>query len=479
MRKLVLMVCLTIISGNVVLAQDESFQEWLKKDQASFQQFLKEEDRAFSEFLKKDWEAFLTQQGLKPYSKPKPVKMPVADEHKKPKPQKPLPKVKKLPPPPPKPKPIVRKKAPKPPVKKVFTVQYYGRTLELPEVKSVSLQLTPPLNNDKISNVWTTLASVNHDPLLTHLSKLQKELSLNGWGFLELVHTVACKLTRNDENACTAYTWFLMNKLGFKAKVAFKKDRLFLLMPSDHLMYERPFITVGKEKFYFISFNKPLDLSGKVYTYRSDYKKASKNMALAIQKLPQLSEAAKEKIVRFTFKGQSHTIKLQFNGGVVDFFKRYPQTEIVVYFKAPASQQLRYSLISQLRPLVKNLDEWNAVNLLLRFVQTAFNYKTDDQQFGHEKYMLPDETVFYPSSDCEDRAILFAFLVRNLLGLEVIGLDYPNHIATAVNFHSQVPGKYVMFKGKKFVICDPTYINADAGMVMPELAGIAPKVISF
>jgi hypothetical protein len=63
--------------------------------------------------------------------------------------------------------------------------------------------------------------------------------------------------------------------------------------------------------------------------------------------------------------------------------------------------------------------------------------------------------------------------------LEVVGLDYPNHVATAVHFHSEIPGKAVTFRGKRFVICDPTYVNADAGMEMPDFKDITPKVIVF
>jgi hypothetical protein len=112
-------------------------------------------------------------------------------------------------------------------------------------------------------------------------------------------------------------------------------------------------------------------------------------------------------------------------------------------------------------------------------VQTAFDYKTDDQQFGKEKYLMLEETLYYPSSDCEDRSILFSYLIRNLLKLKVIGLDYPGHIATAVNFNSDFAGESINFNGNKFIVCDPTFINADAGMEMPQFKDVDPKVIQF
>ena len=125
------------------------------------------------------------------------------------------------------------------------------------------------------------------------------------------------------------------------------------------------------------------------------------------------------------------------------------------------------------------MTEQQAVNFLLRFVQTSLKYETDSEQFGEENYLFPEETLFYPYSDCEDRAVLFAWLVRSLLKLDVIGLDYPGHVAAAVSFSEKVNGASIDYHGKTYVVTDPTYINARAGMVMPGYRQHKPRVIAF
>ena len=125
------------------------------------------------------------------------------------------------------------------------------------------------------------------------------------------------------------------------------------------------------------------------------------------------------------------------------------------------------------------MTEQQAVNFLLRFVQTSLKYETDEQQFGEENYLFPEETLFYPYSDCEDRAVLFAWLVRSLLKLDVVGLDYPGHVAAAVNFSEKVTGASINYQGKRYVVTDPTYINAGAGMVMPGYQQYEPRIISY
>ena len=53
-------------------------------------------------------------------------------------------------------------------------------------------------------------------------------------------------------------------------------------------------------------------------------------------------------------------------------------------------------------------------------------------------------------------------IVRTLTGLEVIGLDYPGHIATAVRFTSDVPGDVITYDGKRFVVRGPGNIEIEA-----------------
>jgi hypothetical protein len=102
-------------------------------------------------------------------------------------------------------------------------------------------------------------------------------------------------------------------------------------------------------------------------------------------------------------------------------------------------------------------------------VQTAFDYKTDGEQFGRERSLFCEESFYYPFCDCEDRAILFTTLVRDLLGLKTALLYYPGHLAAAVEFNENVSGDYLTIEGRRYTVCDPTYIGASIGMTMPTM----------
>ena len=57
--------------------------------------------------------------------------------------------------------------------------------------------------------------------------------------------------------------------------------------------------------------------------------------------------------------------------------------------------------------------------------------------------------------------------MRDLVGLDVILVYYPGHLAMAVNFPGDVEGDYITFEGRKYTVCDPTYIGARVGETMP------------
>ena len=81
-------------------------------------------------------------------------------------------------------------------------------------------------------------------------------------------------------------------------------------------------------------------------------------------------------------------------------------------------------------------------------------------------------------TDCDDNAIFFAQLVKNLLGMKVVIIHYPGiHLAAAVKFdNSNMQGDYVTVDNARYFICDPTYFGSNIGMAMPDLRNNAVQI---
>ena len=156
----------------------------------------------------------------------------------------------------------------------------------------------------------------------------------------------------------------------------------------------------------------------------------------------------------------------------------YPQSEFELYFDTNGSSLLHHGLLAELGKHTAKMSEEEAVNFLLAFVQKSFAYKTDDEQFGREKYFFVEESLHFPYNDCEDRSVLFSWLVSKLVGIKVVGLVYPGHMTTAVALKN-IKADYATadVHGSQFVIADPTYIGATVGMAMPSYQKLKPKRI--
>ena len=83
----------------------------------------------------------------------------------------------------------------------------------------------------------------------------------------------------------------------------------------------------------------------------------------------------------------------------------------------------------------------------------------------------PEETLLYPYADSEDRSILLARLVRDVVGIDVVLIYYSkDHLAVAVDFTDAVAvGDFLKLEDRRFIICDPSYIGGHVGETMPTM----------
>ena len=170
---------------------------------------------------------------------------------------------------------------------------------------------------------------------------------------------------------------------------------------------------------------------------------------------------------------------------LISFFATYPTsmlddnfcTRWSFYANTPMSERIKKQLYPSLQKTIQGKSQYEAANVLLNFVQTAFVYEYDDKVWGGDRAFFAEESLYYPYCDCEDRSILFSRLVRDLLGLKVLLVYYPGHLATAVCFTDNVTGDYISLNNQKYVVCDPTYIGAPVGATMPDMDNSSAKVI--
>ena len=475
----------TVLYSAAVSANSE-FQQWMQQQsqgvtaqKKEFQEYKDKRDKEFTAFLKTQWKPVDIVRGEVLDESPKPVVMPVAE-----------PAI--VPPAPPAQKPVVISLPRPAPVKKPETaplpvvpdgrpviIDFYGRQVRFYYDASLSRKLVSRINKEAVSDYWSALSRSEYQGLLQQLQQQKKSLQLNDWAYASLIHKLAMAIEGNRRNESALLSWFLLAKSGYKARIAFDNSSIFLLVPSQHEMFEVSYFTFSGKRYYAVSFDGRKQKPGRVFTYDGEYPDASKEFDMQVTDVVASNDKDERRHLSFNFEGQQYNIDVAYDRGRVKFFSNYPQLNLNLYFGSGVYKVTATPLQKQLAEHMQGMSEQQAVNFLLRFVQTSLQYETDEQQFGEENYLFPEETLFYPYSDCEDRAVLFAWLVQSLLGLQVVGLDYPGHVATAVHFKEMVPGDSVNYQGKRYVVADPTYTNAIAGMTMPDFKKFRPTVINY
>ncbi len=248
---------------------------------------------------------------------------------------------------------------------------------------------------------------------------------------------------------------------------------------SKHSIYDNGYCEIDGEKFY--TFGEP---EKSFYICEAVYPK-EQSMSLQIPQSINLAWKAGEMRTLTSKRYPELSVRVACNKNMVDFYSSYPSSEVnnnfmtcwAMYANTPMEERVKEELYPALRTHISGLSKKEAVERLLNWVQTAFVYGYDSKVWGGERAFFPEETLYYPYCDCEDRSILFTRLVRDLLGLKCILVYYPGHLASAVCFEGAVNGDYFDLNGQKYVICDATYIGASIGRTMPGMDNSQAKVI--
>lgn len=361
------------------------------------------------------------------------------------------------------------------------SINFYGRqlTFNVPREMRVKSQG----NKERQVAAYHEAMRKNDNSILFHnqFDAAVKLMGLNEWGYFILLRSLSEKLftTPNDR---VLFTFYMLHRHGFKARVGRGKDsgQLLLLLALDNSkeVYSKTFFRINGTKYYVVYGN---GIKGEgIYTYDEKADDSSlKEIGLDFNKT--LNIAACDKQRKLHLNKVDIDISLPYSTAHLRYYDEIPTTVFPVYFKTPVSKEAEQALEQTFSQLGEQYNKVQLVDIMLNFVQTAFEYKIDEQQFGREKYFFPEEVIGLPFSDCEDRSALFAWLVKRYVGYDVVGVLYDDHLATAVCFGDEVklPGKSVTLKGKRYVICDPTYPNAPIGTVIPKVANQKYEIIAI
>lgn len=538
MKKLVFALILTTV-GLAAYSQDDEYQKYLESQRKQYQQsvnayqkdmqqmgqdmqdFIDKQNAEFADFMAKQWELFNEfAKDQVEMNKPKPTKVPVATVNNDEKnfSSKEIQYTKEV-------------ELPKVTHATAVTIEKeennkYEQRVSVDEkgVKNVpindmerSKKLSIDNSNNLLLNFYGRQVNVHFDPKLRikssgideknvseYFKKMAKcpnetkalwgemkgivdQFGLNEWGYFCLLRTLSEKVFSNVNDRVMFCFYMLRNEGGFKTRIGRGKDSgnltLLIALDNSKQVYSYTFFRFdddskgNKVKYYCVYGGGKANEA--VYSYSfSEQDAAKRQMTLDFTKNLNMGECNVNRELKLT---KDKKITLPYNKSHIAYLDDVPMTVFPIYFTTALPIESQKVLLNTFDQMKNDYTPTQFIGMLLHFVQTGFEYKTDEEQFGYEKYFYPEEVIGYPYCDCEDRSALFAWLVERYTNAKVIGLQYEGHMATAVYFgdNADVKGDGFMYGGKKYFVCDPTYINASIGMTMPQYKGKTPKVIKL
>lgn len=359
-----------------------------------------------------------------------------------------------------------------------FSFSYLGTSLQIRKPQGNMPKLNG-IDESAVANAWEALCDNRFNNTIIDCIKMRSSKKLCDWAYLMMLESFAESYCGAGTNEAKLLMSFIYSQSGYKIRLGQYNGRLEMLYASQHNVYGVPYFECDGDKFFAMS-----KISGAIKINAAKYPK-EQSLSLWVNNDPQVDFISTPTRTLTSKRYPEMSIRVSVNKNLLSFFNSYPSSEVggnfmtrwAMYANTPICKEAQNELYPQLESYLSGYSQLEAVERLLNWVQTAFVYEYDDKVWGGDRAFFPDETLYYPYCDCEDRSILFTRLVRDLLGLRCILIYYPGHLASAVNFTNPVNGDYINVNGHKFVVCDPTYIGASVGHTMPDMDNNSAKVI--
>lgn len=372
-----------------------------------------------------------------------------------------------------------------------FSFIFYGTEMRVRANDTMKFKLNE-ISSNAIAAAWERLSTAEFNNLIHDCLKNRIRFNLSDWAYLRMLDLFCDSFAGNDSNEAELLKAYLYCQSGYQMRLAIANNRLYMLYSSQYSIFEKPCWEIDGMIYYADDLE-----AERIQICDAGFpNEQALSMQISQEQLLDVRISKSRTITSQDTEWMSVCVSEDEN--LMDFYCDYPtscfgndfMTRWALYANAPLSESAKKQLYPRFKEMFaampitykeKSSDRTDltqaCVDMLCHWVQTGFIYEHDEKLWGHDRAFFPDETLFYPYCDCEDRSILLTRLVRDLLGLKCALIYYPGHLATAIAVGEDVKGDYLRIDGIKYIVCDPTYIGAPIGMTMPGMDNKTAKVI--
>ena len=388
------------------------------------------------------------------------------------------------------------------PIVNLMPFDFYGTKMQVDmgNLRDV-LKLKDPAPNN-VSEVWKLCSEKQYVSLIEDCLSLKDKHHFGDWAYLQMIKTMADKAFGSNTNESTFLTAYIYCQSGYRIRLGRDGDRLLMLFTTHHCIYNRDYWLIDNQEFYSLQESERLssiDVCDKAINAMEQPLSLWMTEPIMLDERP-----SKTRLIQ-SDRYPEMRMEVKVNENLIQYYNDYPNSRLgskiltkwAIYANTPLNKEVENQILQPLQEQLQGLPEDEQICRLLSLIQprdkdfgtapeTSLQYEYDDSIWGRDRIFFPEETLYYPYSDCEDHAILFARLVRDLVGLEVLLVYYSapgsvgGHLATAVHFNQKPTmgnGDALIYDDKTYYVCDPTNWDPRPGVTMRGMNNRAAQVI--
>lgn len=344
-------------------------------------------------------------------------------------------------------------------------IDFYGQKLTLEYSESLYFKDKLKAKERDLVKFYETILKSDYEPLVRSLRAYKKQVNLNDWLYYTLIEKTCVSIDPRTVNS-SYLKWFILGKEGYRVWMTFSKRHALIFVESDE-------IVSGLQKWgrnYCLNCDE-LDLPTHSLSKYNPFRNNNKKFSFYFNPLPSFDE--KDSVIKtFYLKlpGDSvKEVKVQFGKALMSALRERRNFSMYQTFSVPISESVN-NLLNEISNVIKDYSDSLKVEYITTFTRKNSSYLTDQDQFSREKWMTPEEYLYYGSGDCEDRSSFIFYALKEILKKPLVIIDYPNnqHLNIGINLTLKMKPNFY-YKKKPYYVIEPTVVSGHIPLGMDDL----------
>lgn len=338
-----------------------------------------------------------------------------------------------------------------------------------------------PITAEEIDKFQKDMPNSDLMELCKEVDEYKIKLHLNSFMFVEFVKKAAQEYAYTNK-ARKLLVWQILKHFDYDTFLQFSDKQFIVFLAYDTYFNGVAYIPKLEDSFFCDVFYDTSTFPEPMTKFSDDYK-GQKEVSVDLSKIENLPESNIEsKTLCIISNKKKYVFKYSVNIDLVEFLNTLPQFKLGKNYISDfgISNVTKSVILKQINSHIKKMDTIQGLNFILDICQ-QIKYSDDRTLWKRERFFFPEQSLYYLNIDCDDKSILFSYLVKQIYNLETVGILYPDkkHINVGLRYAGNERYKSIVYKGTKYIICEPTGDDFKIGQVGDNIKGASFEVIPW